>query len=391
MNGPADDERLARAWLSLALEPEVDRMAKFRQLVALRGAVEVCQAVRGGGLDARGAAPARARTREVDMVSVLTRWCAAGGRFVVPGDAEWPSRLDDLGPGAPMGMWVQGTGRLAGLTQRCVAVVGARACTPYGEHVAAELGSGLGDAGWAVVSGAAFGIDAAAHRGALAVGVPTVAVLAGGADVHYPRSHAGLLERIAADGVVASEQPPGQQPLRNRFLARNRLLAALAPATVVVEAAARSGSLTTADRAARLNRQVLVVPGPVTSALSTGCHRLLRDGVATCVTGAADVLEAVGPLDPGAGAPTDTGAGAPTATERASPEQARVLDAVPRRGGRSTAAVAAEASVELSVARELLPRLEAAGQVVCGDSGWVLARQRPHGRSTVGRAASAPG
>lgn len=367
-----DDERLARAGLSLALEPEVDRLAKFRELVRLRGATMVFEAVAEGALDATGAAPASARLRSVDMASVLAGWLAGGGRFVVPGDAEWPRGLDDLGAGAPMGLWVRGAGRLDAVTRQCVTVVGARACTPYGEHVAAELGSGLGESGWSVASGAAFGIDAAAHRGGLAVGAPTVAVLAGGADVCYPRNHAGLLERIAADGVVVSEQPPGQAPLRNRFLARNRLLAALAPAVVVVEAAERSGSLTTADRAAKLYRQVLVVPGPVTSALSSGCHRLLREGMATCVTGAADVLEAVGPL--GVAVPLQL------PLERADPVEARVLDAVPRRGGRSTEAVAAEAAVELPVARELLARLEAADEVELGDAGWVLTRRRPAGR-----------
>ena len=182
------------------------------------------------------------------------------------------------------------------MVRRSVAVVGARACTPYGEHVAAEIGAGLADRGWTVVSGGAYGIDAAAHRGALAVDAPTVAVLACGVDVAYPAAHDRLLATVRAVGVVVSELPPGARPTRRRFLDRNRVIAALARGTVVVEAAVRSGALNTAGHAEGLSRTVMAVPGPVTSATSAGCHELLRTRAAALVTDAADVLDQVGDL-----------------------------------------------------------------------------------------------
>ena len=163
--------------------------------------------------------------------------------------------------------------RLDELVDRSVAIVGSRASTAYGEHVAGELGHQLAERGWTVVSGGAFGIDAAAHRGALAAEAPTVAVLACGVDRPYPAAHGALLHRIAETGLLVSEWPPGAAPHRHRFLVRNRLIAALTRGTVVVEAAARSGAQATARRARKLGRQVLVVPGPVTSAMSVGLPR----------------------------------------------------------------------------------------------------------------------
>lgn len=369
-------ERLARVGLTAALEPEAETQEDLRLLLAQLGPEHAWELLlscgRVLGLPG-GVAPARARAAAVRPAEVHDGWRRSGGRFVIPGDDEWPAGFDDLAERAPFGLWVRGAGDLAQLTGSCVAVVGARACTAYGEHVAAELGSGLGEAGWTVVSGAAYGIDAAAHRGGLAVGAPGVAVLAGGADVHYPRAHSGLLERLERDGVVASEQPPGAKPLRQRFLARNRLLAAMTPATVVVEAAARSGSLVTARHAAELFRQVLVVPGPVTSALSVGCHHLLREGVATCVTGTPDVLEAVGPLG------ARQGAVRPSAGEgdEPDPDLRRVLDVLPRRGGLSTERVAADAAVEVGVARAQLSLLEVQERVLLTDRGWRVAPARP--------------
>jgi DNA processing protein len=222
---------------------------------------------------------------------------------------------------------VTGDGDLSLLTRRAVAVVGARACSSYGEHVAVDLGAGLAQRGWTVVSGAAFGIDVAAHRGALAIGGGTVAVLACGVDIVYPSAHGRLLSAVRRGGVVISEVPPGARPTKSRFLARNRVIAALSRGTVVVEAAIRSGARNTAGHAESLSRPVMAVPGPVTSPMSAGCHELIRLG-ASMVTDSADVIELVGAL------------GDDAAPERRGEQRAhdgldeptlRVLDALPVR------------------------------------------------------------
>ncbi|MFH8250081.1 DNA-processing protein DprA [Microbacterium sp. B2969] len=215
----------------------------------------------------------------------------AGIRLVVPGDAEWPSRVSDLDAHAPLALWVRGEAALLARPQPSVAIVGARAATSYGDHVAMELAADLGGSGIPIVSGAAYGIDGAAHRAALAVDAPTVALLASGADRPYPAGHADLLERIARNGAVVAESPCGAAPTKWRFLQRNRLIAALSDATVVVEAGWRSGSLNTAHHALDLGRAVGAVPGAITSAASAGCHRLLRESGAVCVTNADEVRE----------------------------------------------------------------------------------------------------
>ncbi|KIF67740.1 hypothetical protein HY68_02335, partial [Streptomyces sp. AcH 505] len=205
---------------------------------------------------------------------------ALGGRFVCPGDQEWPSQLDDLGAAAPIGLWVRGGPDLRLWALRSVAVVGARACTPYGAHMAAGLGAGLAERGWVVVSGGAFGVDAAAHRGALAAGGATVAVLACGVDVVYPRGHAELIARIAEQGLVIGELPPGDHPTRSRFILRNRVIAALTRGTVVVEAQYRSGSLVTARSAQRLGRHTIGVPTPLSGRTALAPIRFRMDRVA---------------------------------------------------------------------------------------------------------------
>ncbi|HLZ36978.1 MAG TPA: DNA-processing protein DprA [Mycobacteriales bacterium] len=197
-----------------------------------------------------------------------------GGRFVCPGDAEWPSQLDDLHATRPFGLWLRGGSHLRLVAVRSVAVVGARAATAYGEHVSGELAADLADAGWAVVSGGAFGVDAASHRGALAAGGATVAVLASGIDVPYPRGHDTLFDRIAHEGLLVTDWPPGAAPARLRFLVRKRVIAALTRGTVVVEAAARSGALNTARHARELGRLVMAGPArsrPRCRSAVTGC------------------------------------------------------------------------------------------------------------------------
>ena len=207
-----------------------------------------------------------------------------------------------------------------------MAVVGSRSATTYGTDVAAELGAGLARAGRAVVSGAAYGIDQAAHRGALAGDGATVAVLACGVDRAYPVAHRPLLDHLAGHGAVVSELAPGCAPTRVRFLSRNRVIAALSRGTVVVEAAVRSGALNTASWTARLHRPLMGVPGPVTSAPSEGVHQLIRSGAATLVTRAGDVLELTGAM----GEHLSEAVQAPVnARDRLTRRQQRVLDAVP--------------------------------------------------------------
>lgn len=244
---------------------------------------------------ARVASP-KARELPTEAVAEqLRRGQAIGARCVIPGDPQWPSQLDDLGVGVPLLLWVRGVDVRTHLL-RSVAIVGARSCTRYGREQAETLASDLALRGWTVVSGGAFGIDAAAHAGALAVGGVTVVVSAAGVDQVYPRAHDRLFTRVIQTGAVVSEYPLGSAPLRHRFLARNRLIAALTRGTVIVEAAQRSGARGTASAASALNRHVMAFPGPVTSDMSVGCHHLIQSAEAVLVSHAGDVIEMLAPL-----------------------------------------------------------------------------------------------
>lgn len=249
----------------------------------------------------------RARAADLDRLAGVARSRAeaAGLRWLPRGGNGWPAVLNDLDfaepaedvGGTPMGLWLRGEASLLELSAQSVAVVGARSCTSYGAEVASELGADLADRGWTVVSGAAYGVDASAHRGALVIDGATIAVLACGADTAYPRANTALLNRVAESGLVISEQAPGATPHKHRFLSRNRIIAALTAGTVVVEAAGRSGSLNTLRWADRLGRACLGIPGPITSQMSMGVHAALRDGQAVVVRGVDDVqaeLAAVG-------------------------------------------------------------------------------------------------
>lgn len=314
-------ERRARAALSRLAEPCDRTVAALLSELGAVAAVE--RIVSGAGRLSRFAA--RARTLDVERdLDVADR---AGARVVIPGDPEWPEQLDALEI-PPWCLWVRGSADLQASLQRAVSVVGARAATSYGEHLAGELAAALGARGWTVVSGAAFGIDAAAHRGALAADVPSVAVLAGGVERPYPSAHGPLLERIARDGVVVSEVPPGSAPMKSRFLTRNRLIAAMGAATVVVEAGLRSGSLNTARHAHELCRPVGAVPGPVTSMASAGCHQAVREGLAVLVTNADEVVELVGEMGADACEPPR---GPSRPGDALDPVQRRVLEALPVR------------------------------------------------------------
>lgn len=269
----------------------------------------------------------RVRLRDVDIDHEMHIARRLGLRILVPGDAEWPGGLDDLAD-PPICLWVRGPASLAAVAGRSVAIVGSRASTSYGRHVAGELAVGLAEKGFAVVSGAAIGIDAAAHDGALVAGGTTVAVLAGGADRPYPMSNAALIDRIAETGAVISEMPPASAPTKPRFLARNRIIAALAGGTVVVEAGWRSGALSTARAAERILRPVGSVPGPVTSALSAGTNEAIRSGLATCVTDADEVAELVGRMGADLAPPRQV---LPLVTDELEDDEQRVLSALPVR------------------------------------------------------------
>jgi len=228
----------------------------------------------------------RDRLGELPSVARLAAWQQCGLRVIIPGDAEWPSQLDDLGNARPVVLWARGTADLRFACLNSVSIVGSRAATGYGSHVAIEMAATLADSGVAVISGGAYGIDAGAHRGALAASGVTVAVLAGGLEFGYPRGHGELFAAIAAHGVLVSECPPDRGPTRPGFLVRNRIIAALSRGTVVVEAALRSGALNSARHARELCRPVMAVPGPVTSEQSAGCHELIRT-MAPCASPAA--------------------------------------------------------------------------------------------------------
>ncbi len=282
-----------------------------------------------------------------------------GARLLTPDDPVWPARLDDLGPYAPLALWVRGDPRVLQADDGAVAFVGARAATPYGEHVAGELAAGAASAGVLVVSGAAYGIDGAAHRAALASGGATAAFLAGGCDRLYPAGHAALLERIAVAGAVVAESPCGTAPTRWRFLARNRLIAAASDATVVVEAGARSGALNTAHHAAAIGRALGAVPGPVTSAASVGTHRLLREDDARCVTSSEEVLELIGRAEP-----IRLELGEPTS------DLSRVRDAMSRRAFRDVATIAARSGLPVAAVEAILGTLLLDAAVEYSAEGW---------------------
>ncbi|MGV8967588.1 MAG: DNA-processing protein DprA [Cellulomonas sp.] len=296
-----------------------------------------------------------------------------GGVVVHPGIAGWPVALDDLGEAAPPCLWVRGVADLDVGLRRAVSLVGSRAATAYGEHVAADLAAGLAERRFVVVSGGAFGIDAAAHRGTLAVGGRTLVFLAGGVDRPYPAGNAALLARVVeAGGSVVSEVPPGCVPSRSRFLQRNRLIAAAGRATVVVEAAWRSGALNTAGHAGTLLRPVGAVPGPVTSMSSAGCHRLLREGAAVCVTDAAEVAELAGAAGQDL-APERTGAVAET--DDLDGGARRVLEALPVVRPAPPGSIARVAGLSVTEVLAALGVLELEGLARRVGEGWQRARR----------------
>ncbi|HEY6312629.1 MAG TPA: DNA-processing protein DprA [Streptosporangiaceae bacterium] len=394
------EQHLARAALTYLAEPGDPALGA---LLEICDAAEVLAAIKAGMLPGTGPGCGNSPASRRALERALGRWrvrlpwlpddgqiaaaCRDGIRLVCPGDPQWPGGLDELGSARPYALWLRGQADLRGSCERSVSMVGSRAASGYGAHVAGEMAADLGERGWAVVSGGAYGIDAAAHRGALAAGAITIAVLACGVDYPYPAGHAELFADIAAHGLVVSEWPPGRRPARLRFLIRNRTIAALSCGTVIVEVGERSGALNTARYAANLGRPLMAVPGPVTSAQSAGCHRIMREWAATCVTSAADVIEMVSPFGvPGILAPVGPGPApapacglAPTAAlpsrDALDPDSARVLDALPARGGAGPSTIAVEAGVDLDTVLRCLGLLAGCGFIERCDQGWRLRRR----------------
>ncbi|MGO4103805.1 DNA-processing protein DprA [Leifsonia sp. YAF41] len=316
----------------------------------------------------------RNRLSSADVIHALEQCARSGGNLLVPGDRLWPAALDDLGPHAPIALWWRGVDNAWLALPNSIALVGARAATGYGEHVAMEAAAGLVDRGFAIVSGAAYGIDGMAHRSTLASGGLTLAFLAGGIDRFYPSGHDALLARIAEVGAVVSELPCGAAPTKWRFLQRNRLIAAASTATVVLEAGWRSGTLNTAGHAAALGRPLGAVPGPVTSPTSSGCHRLIREYDAICVTNAAEMAELVGSMTQVMFEFADDGAPQGAIGSGRTSEQVRVFDALSTRAPRPIPDIARRAGLSTGSVIGALGTLDMEGAVRRRESGWVRAR-----------------
>ncbi|WP_066292142.1 DNA-processing protein DprA [Arthrobacter sp. B6] len=389
------NERMARASLSRLMEPQDAAGLALVKAAGASDALRIAtgQLAAGPALEQEitallaengagtswagiGAALKRWAPRIPDLAPErdLSTMARLGGRLIVPSDDLWPAQLSDLGLQEPICLWWRGLEQELPDAARCVALVGSRDSTSYGASVTGDLAYSLSQRGFTVVSGGAYGIDAHAHRAALAGGsgaVPTIAVMAGGVDRFYPSGNEDLLRAVSNQGAVLAEVPPGSAPTRYRFLQRNRLIAALSAVTVVVEARWRSGALNTAHHAETLGRAVGAVPGSVHSANSAGCHRLLRDGGAICVTDAGEIAELASP----------SGEALPEArTVHAADhdgltlEDLILLDALPLRSTSSVDKLCAVAGLSQESVRAGLGRLGLLGLAVSERGGWKRAK-----------------
>jgi DNA processing protein len=386
-----DTERRSRAALSRLMEPQD---AAGLALVQVAGAVDALriatgQLLAGPELEREITAllsDGGAATSWAGMAASLKRWqpripdlaperdlstmARLGGRLIIPSDELWPAQLADLGIQEPICLWWRGQEQQLPGAATSIALVGSRDSTSYGAAVTGDIAYSLAQRGFTVVSGGAYGIDAHAHRAALAgasEAVPTIAVMAGGVDRFYPSGNEDLLRAVCNQGAVLAEVPPGSAPTRYRFLQRNRIIAALSAVTVVVEARWRSGALNTAHHAETLGRGVGAVPGSVHSANSAGCHRLLRDGGAVCVTDAAEVAELAGPS--GSALP-DPRHGQAAVQDGLTLEDLILLDALPLRSTTSVEKLSVVAGLGQESVRAGLGRLGLLGLAVSERGGW---------------------
>ncbi|MGO4187184.1 DNA-processing protein DprA [Pseudarthrobacter sp. TAF60_1] len=390
-----DNERIARAALSRLMEPQDAAGLALVQAVGAQDALRIATgqapagpaleqeitgllADNGAGAGWGGLTAARKRwmPRIPDLAPErdLATMARLGGRVIIPSDELWPEQLGDLGIKEPICLWWRGLEQELPALARSVALVGSRDSTSYGASVTGDLAYSLAQRGFTVVSGGAYGIDAHAHRAALAGGsgpLPTIAVMAGGVDRFYPSGNEDLLRAVCNQGAVIAEAPPGSAPTRYRFLQRNRLIAALAAVTVVVEARWRSGALNTAHHAESLGRAVGAVPGSVHSANSAGCHRLLRDGGAVCVTDAAEIAELA---SPSGDALSEPGTGRAAVHDGLTLEDLILLDALPLRSTTSVEKLCAVAGLSVESVRAGLGRLGLLGLAVSERGGWKRAK-----------------
>ena len=375
-------DRVAWATLLRVAEPGVPSFTRHLRAEGVHQTLADIAA--GAAIEGIDVAALQHRLSTASGEADLAAAAAVGARLVCAGDEEWPPLLDQLRSVSRdcFGLWVLGERSLSETTERAIAVVGTRAATDYGVHVAGQISYELAELGWTIVSGLAYGIDATAHRGALAAGGLTVGVLACGVDVPYPKGNRALYERLATEGLVVSEHPPGAAPQRPRFLVRNRIIAALSIGTVVVEMAARSGARSTATHAAFLDRHVMCVPGPVTSATSAGCHQFLRDRPETVlVTKATEVVEQCGHM----GELSERVTGPIETRDQLGPGVARVLEGVPVRGLAPVDNIARTVGVSVGTAAAALAALMSAGLVRSENGQWGMtteARRERKARAT---------
>lgn len=375
---PSISERdLAWAWWTCIQEPEDAHAHALRLHLGLIESIEwVCA-------DSPGPLPPplsqqrktfedawkrfKPRALRNDVNQELAAIHALGGRFISQEDPSFPKELNILQESTPLGLWVVGTLPHT----RSVTIVGARATTNLGIRNAFDIASDLADRGDTILSGGAFGIDIAAHRGTLAANGQTIAILAGGVANPYPISHTRDFETIVeSSGAIVSEVPPSFRPAKWRFLGRNRMLAAWGDATIVIEASSRSGALATARRAMTLGKPVGAVPGPITSQSSMGCHELIRNG-ATLIRNASDIHEMIDPLHTQL---QGTLFGEPVCPDQGvnalSPHARRAWEALPIRNLSTLSNIAANAGMSEQETLRALAELELEGYVRSHSRGW---------------------
>jgi DNA processing protein len=280
--------------IRLALFATIEGGATFwSREITERGVQSVFDRIKGNVYDSVKHATIVEKVQSFESTAAFQSIEKLGAHFIIPGDAQWPLRVDEL-ECPPIGLIVKGNVEI--LSNPSLAIVGTRNPTPYGVRIAGDFAAGFVDREWDIVSGGAYGVDTAAHRGALVAEGRTIAVIASGIDLQYPSGNTRLFEEICENGAIVTEVMPGVPALPHRFLTRNRLIAALSQATLVVEAAFRSGSLRTARDAAELMRPVMAIPGPINSPSSEGCHRLIGERAAELVTSVPDAIELISAL-----------------------------------------------------------------------------------------------